>query len=107
MTKKWTCFHLHKRVLVAWYLTDNFDQYGYGVTLTGAAGVISGAMGAIGTADDVGSFKYIAEVVTDDANKVKEVINLKKEQVKGNKTDRIFVSDKLKKEILSYIASTE
>jgi len=47
-------------------LTDNWDQYGYGVNLTGAAGVISGAMGDCGTADDVGSFKYIAEIVTDD-----------------------------------------
>jgi integrase/recombinase XerD len=42
--------------------------------------------------------------VVDDANKVKDVINLKAEQVKGNKTNRIFVSDKLKKEILMYIA---
>ena len=32
-----------------------------------------------------------------DENKVKNVINLKAEQVKGNKTNRIFVSDKLKK----------
>ena len=42
--------------------------------------------------------------VIDDANKVKEVINLKKEQVKGNKSNSVYVSEKLKKEILSYIA---
>ena len=42
--------------------------------------------------------------VIDDANKVKEVINLKKEQVKGNKSNSVYVSEKLKKEILRYIA---
>ena len=42
--------------------------------------------------------------VIDEADKVKAVINLKASQVKGNKTNRIFISDKLKKEILIYIA---
>ena len=42
--------------------------------------------------------------VIDDANKVKEVINLKKEQVKGNKSNSVYVSEKLKKEILRYMA---
>jgi len=51
-------------------LVGSYAQYGYGIQLSGAAGVISGAMDDCGTTDDVGSFKYIAEVVTDDANKV-------------------------------------
>ena len=42
--------------------------------------------------------------VIDDANKVKEVINLKKEQVKGNKSNSVYVSERLKKEILRYMA---
>ena len=42
--------------------------------------------------------------VIDDANKVKDVINLKKEQVKGNKSNSVYVSERLKKEILRYIA---
>ena len=42
--------------------------------------------------------------VIDDANKVKEVIYLKRQQVKGNKANSIYVSEKLKKEILRYIA---
>jgi len=41
--------------------------------------------------------------VIDDANKVKEVINLKKEQVKGNKSNSVYVSERLKKEILRYM----
>ena len=51
-------------------LTTQYAQYGYGVNLTGAAGVISGAMDDCGTADDVGSFKYMVEVVEDDSNSV-------------------------------------
>jgi integrase/recombinase XerD len=43
--------------------------------------------------------------VIDDGNKVKQVINLKKEQVKGNKSNSIYISDKLKKEILRYITT--
>jgi len=42
--------------------------------------------------------------VIDSDNKVKQVINLKKEQVKGNKSNCVYVSEKLKKEILRYIA---
>jgi len=42
--------------------------------------------------------------VIDDANKVKEVIYLKRQQVKGNKANSIYVSERLKKEILRYIA---
>lgn len=43
--------------------------------------------------------------VIDDGNKVKQVINLKKEQVKGNKSNSIYISDKLKKEIIRYITT--
>ena len=43
--------------------------------------------------------------VLDDGNKVKQVVNLKKEQVKGNKSNSIYISDKLKKEILRYITT--
>ncbi len=42
--------------------------------------------------------------VIDTSNKVKEVINLKKEQVKGNKSNSVYISERLKKEILRYIA---
>ena len=41
--------------------------------------------------------------VIDDANKVKEVINLKRQQVKGNKANDIYVSERLQKEISKYI----
>ena len=42
--------------------------YGRTILLTGAA--ISGAMDDIGTADDVGAFKYMVEIVSDDQNKI-------------------------------------
>jgi len=40
--------------------------------------------------------------VLDEANNVKEVIYLKAHKVKGNKANRIFVGDKLKREIICY-----
>ena len=44
-------------------VSTDYTIYGRCITLTGAA--ISGAMDDIGTGEDVGSFKYIAEIVTD------------------------------------------
>ena len=42
--------------------------------------------------------------VIDDANRVKEVVHLKRQQVKGKKANSIYVSERLKREILRYIA---
>ncbi len=44
-------------------VSSSYTTYGKVLTLTGSA--ISGAMDDIGTSDDVGAFKYIAEIVTD------------------------------------------
>ncbi len=49
-------------------VSSSYTTYGKVLTLTGSA--ISGAMDDIGTADDVGAFKYIAEIVTDSGNDI-------------------------------------
>jgi len=49
-------------------LSSAYTTYGKVLTLTGSA--ISGAMDDIGTADDVGAFKYVAEIVTDTGNDI-------------------------------------
>ena len=40
--------------------------------------------------------------ILDEANNVKEVVYLKADKVKGNKANRIYISDKLKREINCY-----
>ena len=45
----------------------------------------------------------VGDVVTND-NRVKEVWFLKKEQVKGSKNNKVYISDRLQKELLRYFA---
>ena len=45
-------------------LTGPYTQYGYNLVFTGGAGIISGAMDDLGTAEDVGAFKYMIQIIT-------------------------------------------